>query len=252
MNWYKVKNILLFILITMNIFVISALTVKRITTENIPPVVSAAGMLALNNSGITCDSSLIPDKYLSAPRLEAAFPSPMGLSLRFFGSQLAFQSDNEGLTAQNEKGILVVKDEFFSYKTENGACEFGEKRLRRALEDAGFNMSKGLYSEKYNTFVFYYDNRPLFDMYIYAALDKNGELCVAEGKWPDRVRPLGSETGLSVISHLPEAGNEFGAGGTIESIRFGYSLLKESDSGGSTFIPAWKVKMKDGRSKVFR
>lgn len=252
MNWTYIKNILLGMLIVMNVFIISALVFKRVTTENIPPLVSAAAELALENSGISCDSSLIPQKYLTAPRLEAAFPSPMELSLRFFGSQLAFQSDETSLTAHSDKAVLSVSNEYFSYKSGEAAVPAEEKQLRLALKKAGFDLSKGVYSSKYNMFVPYYNNRPLFGMYLTAQLDKDGNICSVQGKWPDITSVSAAETGLSIISRLPDIGNEFNGGGEIEDIRFGYVLTEESTSNAYVFIPAWRVSMADGRSKVFQ
>lgn len=252
MNWSKVKNILLGMLIAMNVFLGGELIYKRISTETIPPVVWSAATLALENSGITCDSSLIPKKYLTAPGLNAKFLSPMELSKIFFGSQLAFQTDGSTLTAVGDGASLTVDGESFSYSTGKKETEASEKELRRALEKAGIEMRGGKYSSEYGIFLLYYDKRPLFGMYIRAALDENGNLCRAEGRWPEITSVSAAETGLSVISRFPALGNELTGGGEIESIRFGYDITKDVVSENYVFVPAWQVKMTDGRKAVLR
>ena len=50
MKWSSVKTILLSMLIVMNIFVISALMVRRLSSEHIPPVAISAAVDALESS----------------------------------------------------------------------------------------------------------------------------------------------------------------------------------------------------------
>ncbi len=251
MKWSSVKNILLGMLIAINLFLISTLTYKQIKTENIPPEVISAAVEVLENSGITCDEALLPQKYMTAKSLSVSFNSPAELSHMFFGSQLAFQTDGRRLIARSGEAELIIEDEAFSYSAGTVPSKATEKQLRRALKALGLNMKNGVYSEKYNIFCCYWDGIPLFGMYVRAELDADGELCSVEARWPEIYSDGGSASGLTVMSCLPYFGKAFGGSGAVERIRFGYSLSKNAAADIYTLSPAWKVTMTDGRRLVF-
>lgn len=252
MKWASVKNILLGMLVIMNAFVIGALTIKRISSEEIPPVITTAAVEALESSGILCNDALLPNKYITAKRLNVSFKSPAELSRMFFGSQLAFQTDGRTLIARRDGAELIIKDETFSYSTGAEPAEATEKQLRKALRQMGLNMKNGVYSSEYNIFCCYYDNIPIFGMYIRAYLDSDGELCSIEARWPELSSQGISDTGITVINYLPYFGEAFPGGGTVESIRFGYYLSQNTATGQYELSPAWKVTMEDGRRHVFK
>lgn len=251
MKWPSVKNILLGMLIVMNLFVLGELVYKRFTSEKIPPVILAAAADALENSGISCDSAILPDKYVSAGELSASFFTPDELSRMFFGSQLAFQTDGRALIAHSGSAELTVEDASFVYKTGAEPAEADEAQLRSALEALGINMKHSRYSAKYNVFCYYIDNAPLFGAYIRAEADSSGRLCTVEACWPKSCRSVSGKTGVTVINHLPYFGEVFEGGGTVERIRFGYALSRDYSTGRYKLSPAWKVTMRDGRRHVF-
>ena len=252
MKWSSVKNILLGMLIVMNVFVICAALVQRLSTENIPPVVISAATDTLERGGISCDGSLLPDKYITAQLPGVSFFTPTELSRMFFGSQLAFQTNGTALIARRGDAELTVDGETFTYKSGKAGTEANEKLLRRALHRLGFSLKGAQYSEKYNIFCCYYDGHPLFGMYIRAELDSDGEISSIEACWPE-LSPAGSvETGVNIISHLPDISEAFPGGGTVSRVRLGYSLSRRRGTDVYELQPAWRVTLEDGRSRIFR
>lgn len=252
MKWSSVKNIILGMLIVMNVFVICAVLVQRLSTENIPPVVISAATETLERGGIICDGSLLPDKYITAQLPGVSFFTPTELSRMFFGSQLAFQTNGTALIAHSGDAELIVDGETFTYKSGKDSAEADEKQLRRALRQLGFSLRGAQYSEKYNLFCCYYDGNPLFGMYIRAELDSDGEISSIEACWPE-LSPSGNlETGVNIISHLPDISDAFPGGGTVSRVRFGYSLSRHRGTEVYELQPAWRVTLEDGRSRIFR
>lgn len=251
MKWTSIKNILLGILIVMNVFLIGTLTYKRINGEKIPPVVLTAAVEVLENGGISCDRVLLPDKYISAEKFSAGFFSPAALSRMFFGSQQAFQTDGRALIARKDGAELIVEDELFIYRSGTESVNSTEEQLRSALKALGLNMKNGAYSPEHGIFCCYSGSSPLFGMYIRASLDSNGDICFIEARWPQFYSPSTPEGGITVISHLPQIGEIFGKG-TVQRIRFGYSLSRDASTGRYEFVPAWRVTLTDGRSHVFK
>ncbi|MGN1098643.1 MAG: hypothetical protein ACI4SS_07090 [Clostridia bacterium] len=250
MKWSTVKNLILGLLIVMNVFVMSIMLVKRYSSEKIPPLVLAASAEAMESSGISCESGLLPDRYMSLKRLKADFLSAAELSRMFFGGQLAFQTDQRTLIARKDGAELRVEEFGFSYSDGRTAAEATEKELRRALKELGLDMRYAEYDENSGVFLCYYNDMRIFDMYIRASIGEDGTISSIEACWPE-IRPAGgTDTGVSVISCLPSIIETF-SGGTVKSIETGYTLVKSENTDSYLFSPAWRVTMEDGRSADF-
>ncbi len=252
MKWSSVKTILLGMLIVMNIFVISALMVRRLSSERIPPVAISAAVDALENSGFSCDAALLPDKYITADIPSVSFYSPVELSRMFFGSQLAFQTSGSALIARSDGAELTVDGEAFVYKTEAEPVEASEERLRKKLRELGISLRGAAYSPEQEIFCCYYGGYPLLEMYLRAKLDAEGEICSIEARWPKLSASGAASSGINIFSHLPRFSEVFKHGGTVKRIRFGYALSKRGGTDIYELRPAWRVVLEDGRSHVFK
>ena len=107
-------------------------------------------------------------------------------------------------------------------------------------------MSGSVYDKKEDCFYFMYKDVNLFNMYISAKLDSDGELCYVSAQWPSTLSAL-EDKELSFTSVITKLSPAFTDGGTVKAIEVGYAL----HSSGSKFYfsPAWRVNV-DGESKI--
>ncbi len=250
MKWSSVKTIMLTLLLVMNVFVLGTLIVKRATGEKIPPVVRSAAVEALGGSGIVCGEELLPENYLTMQTFGGGFPTAAELSRMFFGREVAFQTEDRTLTAREGGAELKVEEESFSYKASGSAASSSEKELREALGGLGLDMSRAVYRGG-GEFAMYYDGRPVFGMYLRAALDGEGRPVSVEARWPSAESSGQRRTGLSIISCIPDMLERFPQGGRVTGLEAGYTPVRSEDTGAYSFEPAWRITMEDGESEVF-
>ena len=244
MNWSKIKSIMIYFLIAMNTFMIAFIALTSIRESSIPDEVITASVEVLKRDGFKCDASVIPDTYYNLPDLGAQFYSAGELSDIFFGKQLAFKTADNCLVASEGSSTLTVFDYHFTY--ESGFSPFvnqSPKKIKRALEKSGINMRGAVYDEKENCFYLMYNNTNLFNMYIKAQLDSDGELCTVNAQWPKTLAPK-EKNNISFVESITNVKNAFPDGGKIHNIELGYSLR----SGGNenyVFVPSWRLLVDD-------
>ena len=93
-----------------------------------------------------------------------------------------------------------------------------------------------------------YKNANLFNMYIKAETDANGELCVVEAQWPRLIR-LGHKQTLSFFRRIMKLKEGFPNGGRIENIELGYELMPPQGDN-YEMVPAWRITV-GSNSKLF-
>lgn len=249
MKWSSVKNLILGLLIVMNLYMLGVTVAKRLSSEQIPPLVQTAAVDAMTNNGIGIDSSLMPERYLTVRTFNGSFPTAMELSRMFFGEQLAFQTEERTLIARKDGAELRVDDESFSYSGGENAVPSTEKEFIKALKALGLEMDRACYMGN-GEFALYYDSRPVFGAYIRAALDSDGNPVSVEARWPRIGHATGRMTGVSIIDRIPELIELFPEGGTVTGLEIGYSAHRNENTGAFSFEPAWRVTMEDGRTEM--
>ncbi len=251
MKWSTVKNLMLGLLIVMNIFMLTTLLVKRSNSETIPPLAREATVDAMKNSGITCSDTLIPKKYITIKELKGAFPTAIELSRMFFGEQLAFQTEDRTLIATRNGAELLVGDQDFSYKSGKNGVDAGEKELRNALDELGFEMKNAVYDSSTGCFEGRYNGKPIFGMYIKASLDAQGDIAQITACWPRLYAGSGDYSGVSIMNCLPNILERLSGKGEVKSIDAGYSFSKIGNTETLTFQPSWRFVMENGETEVF-
>lgn len=92
MNWSRVKSIMIFFLIGINVFLLIVFGLITYRENYIPDSVIDAAASVLASEGFPCDSDLIPNMYKSAAVLNTDFYTASELSDAFFGRQLPVQN----------------------------------------------------------------------------------------------------------------------------------------------------------------
>jgi len=242
MKWTRIKNIMLFFLIAMNIFMIAFISVTTIQRTTVEESVIEASLKVLEDTGFQCDKELFPTTYTTLPSLNAHFYSASDLSELFFGKQVAFRTVENLLIAKDGRATLTVDGNYFSYTNGYDAdTSYSQKELKKALAKTGIDMSGAVYDDKEKTFYKMYNNTNLFNMYISAQLDSDGEICHISAQWPKSLIQAENRE-ISFVESIMDVKSAFPQGGKIDNIELGYSL---SSAGGDKYIfnPAWRVKI---------
>ncbi|MEE0867777.1 MAG: hypothetical protein UIL37_05705 [Clostridia bacterium] len=248
MNWSKLKSIMIFMLFGINIFLLIFMGITTFNENRISDKVITATVNTLKAQGFECDEAIIPRRDYSLPVLTIKFYSAVELSDMFFGKQMPFRTENDSLIAENGNKVLTVKSNYFSFSSGKTPVKSDYKTLCKALKKAGIDISESVYDSENNYFYGMYKNANLFNMYIRAETDKNGELCVVEAQWPSLIR-LGSQQNLSFFSRIMKIKEGFPNGGKIENIELGYEL-KPPHGDNYEMVPSWRITV-GGNPKLF-
>ncbi len=242
MNWSKIKTIMIYFLLAMNLFLIAFTAVSMWRESSVPDDVIKASVKILEKDGFSCEKSLIPTTTHDLPVLNASFYSESELSEIFFDRQLAFKTAGNSLVAEADGGTLTVTANHFVFETVSPPDEsHSSGKIKRALKKAGIDMTGAVYDEDERCFYRMYGGVNLFDMGLRAELDRKGKLCYVSALWPGKLTAQ-EATVLSFSSSVKKVKGVFPEGGTIELIEPGYALIP---MGGNryTFKPSWRVEV---------
>lgn len=240
MNWSKIKSIMICFLITMNIFLLAFLAITTFNESKVPHEVIDASIKVLKRDGFECEKRIIPSSYQIMPSLSAQFYSASSLSDLFFGKQMAFKTSENSLVASEGKATLTVSGNYFLYENGYDAdSSYSPGKIKRALEKIGIDMSDSVYDEQTGFFYCMYRNYNLFNMYIEAKVDSDGELCYVSAQWPSKLTPIEKQT-FSFTESIMDLKKIFPEGGKITMIECGYSLHHMRGEK-YVFSPSWRI-----------
>lgn len=248
MKWTKIKNIILWFLLAMNIFMIAVITITTQSRESVPEEVVDASVSVLAKSGFSINREIFPDNYHMLPDYSAKFYSASELSNLFFKKQTAFRTTGNSLVATSGSQTLTVNGNRFVYESGRNKAEAESySEIRKKLESIGIDMRGAVYDEKEKCFYRMYNKANLFNMSIQAMLDKDGNLCYVNGYWPKELT-AGERKKFSFLESAVKLKDYFPDGGNIEDIELGFSLVS---NGGEkyAFQPAWRVRV-NGELKI--
>ena len=242
MNWSKIKTIMICFLFAMNVFMISFIGFSIFRDHSVPDEVVEASLRLLKKDGFECKKETLPNLTYKLPTLNTQFYSESELSEIFFSVQMAFKTTQNSLVASGPDGTLTVSENYFLFENGNTAdTSASSGKIKKALKKAGIDMSNSVYDEKERCFYYMYNGVNLFNMYLKAELDQDGNLCYVSALWPGKISPQ-KDTSLSFSSSVKKVKTAFPQGGKIELIEPGYSLIP---MGGNRYIfqPSWRVKV---------
>lgn len=248
MNWSKIKTLMIYFLLGMNIFMIAFIAISMWRDYAVPDNVINATLNILEKNNFECEKTLIPTTTYDLSDLNVSFYSESELSEIFFSKQLAFKTSEKSLVAQSGGATLTVTDSHFVFENGKSAdTTVSERRIKKALKNAGINMDFAVYDKKERCFYRMYNGVNLFNMYLKAELDHNGEICYVSALWPGELTPY-NDVRLSFSASIKKVKEAFPEGGKIELVEPGYLLIPV---GGNryTFKPSWRVKI-NGELKI--
>ncbi len=242
MRWSRIKTIMIYFLLVMNVFMIGFNLFTSLQESTVPANVIEASVKVLKRDGFDCKKELLPDSTYELPVLKASFYSASDLSDIFFDKQLAFRTDGDFLVAKDSGNSLIVSGDYFTFET-SGKPDLSNSsgKIKKALKRVGINMDGAVYDEKERCFYRMYEGTNLFNMYIKAELDENGDLCMVSALWPGKLT-LHEKKTLSFVTDINKLKEAFPDGGKINLIEKGYSLTPLGNEN-YLFTPAWRVRV---------
>lgn len=266
MDWYKTKNIIIFVLIILNIAVFSVYyrtdtQDKILSNQTKDNVVSI-----LADSNILLDKKIIPDapESLTGCYLERAVRSNSGFATKLMGQNYSYD-ENDGTYRSDSKSLKISNGDFdFSdsapknppEKNDEGYIkEYCQSEMERMGIDkklyafGGLNRFEGGIKAIFSTQLGEYE---IFDSYISFEISKNGinkisGKNVVIGKSAEGVKTKVFSVN-SILLDVPQSG-AVGAEqqSKIISIRLGYYMGDSEEAYSSVLaIPVWQIAMDGG------
>lgn len=251
MNWSKIKSIMIYFLIAINIFLLAFFTITTVHRSTIPDEVLDASLEVMKKEGFECDKQLLPASHYTLFSLSADFYSAASLSDLFFNRQLAFRTVENSLVANEDGATLTLNGNQFTYENGNSPNDSASPgKIKRALKKLGIDMSGAVYDEENGYFYCMYKNHNLFNMFITAKIDSEGEICYVCAQWPSKISPTKKGT-YSFTENIMNLRKTFPGGGKIKDIEAGYSLQSANGTEKYVFSPAWRVNV-DGNIQILK
>lgn len=250
MNWSRVKSIMIFFLIGINVFLLIVFGLITYRENYIPDSVIGAATSVLASEGFPCDSDLIPNMYKSAAVLNTDFYTASELSDAFFGRQLPFRTEGYSLIAESDSDgeKLTVSGSSFAFESDRTEKSASPRKIRRALEKAGINMRGAVYDSRHKQFVLYYKGIILDKMYIKAGIDSDGRLCRADAAWV-QISPSSVKKRVSFMETVTALPQKIKKKGTVKKIELAYAL-DSFHSDKYVFRPSWIVTVGEKKTTI--
>lgn len=238
MNWSKIKNIMIIILVLINLFLIVNIGVTRYTSSALPKGASESFVSLLEKSGIEMDKKLAPRVYEKRRVVTAEAYDIDYLTEVFIGEKVKYVSEGQSIVAPGGDKKLVITGERIEYTTLKSGVDKNGRAIMRALEKTGLGTD-GAYFDPDDGYVkIKIDNLLLEGVYLDIFLDSEGNIASLRGVWP-KIKITGSNEKVSVISAVNSICENLPAGSKIVDIDEIY-IMKYTSSGYEV-KNAWKV-----------
>ncbi|MBQ7034065.1 MAG: hypothetical protein IJN25_10465 [Clostridia bacterium] len=251
MNWYRMKTVLIFLFLAINIFLAAMLGLEGRSKSRAARERIDAAIKALEPGGVTVACE-VPHKThrLGTLTLENLRADPADFSAKILGGTAA-RFGNEW--RRNGKTVTIYA-EGFSYESGAEAVNADKKSIKtmkETLETMGFSMAyaEGAVTDNTVQFVQTVHGVPLFGCVLAVCPAADGTVARMEGNWAnivesdaERATIGGAESAL--LSFLRESGGA----NTITEVSCGYGVLFAEEAYHSAdAVPVWMVKTADGK-----
>ncbi len=256
MDWYRMKTVLIFLFLAINLFLGALLGYESFAEHKSAKERTEGTVTVLQNGGVSV-SAQVPTsaRRLRALTLENPYADKAAFASRLLG---------EGATASGdgyEKDGESVRfmDKGFVYQSTATALTADKKHIaamKKALESMGFSMryAKGSLEDGTVVFTQIIDKVPLFGCRLSVSPASDGSVAKMEGTWANVQDVNGEKKQVSIaaqalLAFLQEGTHE---GETVKRIECGYAVLL-SPGGYRTAdaVPAWRIETENGTVAFF-
>lgn len=246
MNWSKIKNIMIGILLLINVFLLTDIALTRFMSTALPEGTGENFKSVLNRDGITIDEELIPHYYETRYNITAEFYNIDELTDIFIGESVRYVSDGQSVIAALDDKRLALSGNRFEYTTLREGVEKNGRDIIKALKSMGLMCSGAVYDPEDGVVKVVVDSVEVEGIYLDVTLAKDGTIAYAEGMWP-KITVGGSSEKVSIIAATVAITDVLTNGAHIDRIDKIYAF--ESVDRVPTVKSAWRV-YANGRSYV--
>ncbi len=250
MNWYRIKTVLIFLFLAINIFLAALLGIEAFSGSRAvrERIAAATDVLVKNGIAVATD---IPTETprLGTLTLENPKANPEKFAERLLGGAAVRLGD----IWRREGKSVTIQEKGFTYDSGAVPVEADKKSIKpmkTALENMGFSMeyAKGTVEEGVVLFVQIVEGAPLCGVGLKVFPAGDGTISRIEGVWAEVVETSDEKTQLrSAADALLSFLREGETGSTVTDVTVGYAVLvPEEGYHTADAVPVWQVKTEDG------
>ncbi len=256
MDWYRMKTVLIFLFLGINLFLAALLGYESYAIHKTAKAQSESASLALWRGGISIEAEIpTTAKRLRSLTLENPYADKAAFATRLLGEG----AESAGEYYQKDEKRLRFTENGFSYEAAASPAPAEKKHIapmKKALESMGFSMryAKGSLENDAVVFTQIIDKVPLFGARLCVSPASDGSVSKIEGTWANVVNVTGERNRVSIaaqalLAFLQEGSHE---GKTITGVDCGYAVLL-SPGGYRTAdaTPTWRIETADGNVSFY-
>lgn len=175
MNWSRVKTILIFLFLAVDLILLASIIVPSIDMGRIPQETIETTSQLLSRNGIEISPEIIPSKreQLGIVEVYNMWPSRQNLSEKLIGS-----SSVNGNVYTNGSKTLILNDSDFTYQNVES-----EKTIAHELIDIGIDLRDNLYEQGESSVRVWQtvEDKKIFESEVYATI--SDKKVTASGFW---------------------------------------------------------------------
>lgn len=271
MSWSKIKTILIFLFLFVDIFLLYNMFFKTGLGNEVSQQTVNETVSVLQKADIAINPEIISRKtlYMKKPEISNSIDNRQLLAENLIGKAKASENIYE-----NEKGKITFSAVAFSFENHDKTIKISDisesnaiERASKYLNSCGFDVQTDAVRDFTSGENGYYikfgkeiDGYPLYESYLDIYIMPNGMLDEIDGYWPEVYgEASGSETMCVdttkvLINLLSAEGINLDKKNEIVDIQTGYTLggLPENDSPILlTLLPAYRIVLKTGENYIF-
>ncbi len=245
MNWHRIKTVLIFLFLAINLFLTSLLLYENIASKKAEEKRLHAAIAVLRAADIRMETGkVIAD---GARMATLTVENPTADAEAFATSLLGDTPLRMGNTYRRQGKTVTITETGFCYHG-NLAPKGTEKdavgTMRDALRKMGFSMNyaKGYEKDGKVYFTTLVSGRPLYDCTLMVT-PSGTEIASIEGKWPHvlevqgtKERVSGAADALIRLLNEPNAANS-----TVTEVSLGYAVLVDGGYQTANAVPVWRI-----------
>lgn len=238
MNWSKIKDIMIIILVIINLFLIFDIALTRYNSQALPKGTGDSFASILEKNRITIEKKLIPRHYETRRDIAARCYDIDSLTKLFIGEKVNYVSQGTSIIATTNDKRLTLSGACFEYTTLRESVEKKGDDIMRALKSLGITLTGAYFDSDTGLVKVMIDKECVEGVYLDVFLTKNGEIASANGVWPI-IEIGGMDDKVSVIKTVNEICNVLPEGSHISDIEKIYIF---EEVGNSVVIKSgWKI-----------
>ncbi len=250
MLWYRMKTVLIFLFIAINIFLLGLLGAEQMSARRAEKEKAVAAVEMLAKNGIIVEAE-VPTVRRRLGTL--TLQNPKADAENFAAGILGGRAVQMGEAFRREGRELTFLERGFSYEsgaTRTEAARGSIREMESCLSEMGFSMEYAVGTTENGAVVFRQeiDGVRLLDMHLSVYPAADGTIAAMEGVWPGVAEIAGEKAYIkSATDALLTFLREATGAQTVTDITLGYAIgISENGYRTADAVPVWVIETADG------